>query len=104
MKFLVGKIGTLLLAVWLLLTGLIPLLNLTLPDLLLPIIAIVAGVFILLEIRREPTQNLGRLVLAIFLIVMGVTLLNVPILTKEAKDMVVAVLAIIAGVLLLLGR
>ena len=92
------------LAVWLILFGLIPLLNLNFPsgELILAIIAIVAGLLILLDLRQRPTKNLGRLLLSIFLIVMGLfPLLNV---TFPAKEIVVAVLAIAAGVLLLLNR
>jgi FtsH-binding integral membrane protein len=104
MKLLVGKLGTLLLAIWLILTGLIPLLNLNIPsgELILAVVAIVAGILILLEIREQPTKNIGRLLLSIWLIVMGLfPLLNVEF---SAKDIVMAVLALVAGVMLLLGR
>lgn len=99
-----GKLGTLLLAIWLILIGLVPLLNLNFPssDTVLAIIAIVAGLLIVLEIRKEPTKNLGRLLLSIFLILMGLfPLLSI---TFPAKEIVIAVLAIVTGVILLLGR
>ncbi|MBN1992287.1 MAG: hypothetical protein JW953_06255 [Anaerolineae bacterium] len=101
---LFGKLGTFLLATWLILTGLIPLLNLNIPsgELILAVIAIVAGLLIILDIREKPTQNLGRLLLSVFLILIG--LFNLLGVTFQAKDMVLAVLAVIAGVLLLLGR
>ena len=62
MKLLTGKIGTFLLAVWLILFGLLPLLSLNLPssELIMAILAIVAGIFILLDIRQKPTKNLGN--------------------------------------------
>ena len=104
MKLLTGRIGTFLLAVWLILFGLLPLLNLNLPssELIMAILAIVAGIFILLDIRQKPTKNLGRLVLAIFLILVGIIpLLNI---TFPAEGMVVGIVAIVAGILLLLGR
>ncbi len=105
MKFLVSKLGTLLLAVWLILYGLAALNVFTLPDfqMFLAILAVVAGIFILLEIRQQPTKNLGRLLLALFLIVvLGLfPLLNV---SFAAKEMVAAIWAIVAGALLLLGR
>ena len=104
MKLLIGKLGTLLLAIWLILTGLVPLLNLDIPSsgMVLAVIAIVAGILILLEIRERPTKNIGRLLLSIWLIAMGLfPLLNVEF---SAKDIVMAVLALVAGVMLLLGR
>ena len=104
MKRLTGKLGTFLLAIWLILYGILPLLNLNLPsaDMVLAIIAIVAGIFILLDIRQVPTKNLGRLTLAVFLILMGlIPLLNI---TFPAQAIVLGVLAIVAGVLLLLNR
>ncbi len=104
MSKLGGKIGTLLLAIWLLLWGLMPLLNLSIPsgELILAILAIVAAIFIFLEIRDKPTKNLGRMALAIWLLLMGLLpLLNI---TFPAREMVLAVVAVAAGVLLLLGR
>lgn len=48
------------------------------------------------------TKNLGMLVLAIYLIVVGV--LGLGIISIAGLGVVVAVLAIAAGVLILLGR
>ena len=104
MKLLIGKLGTLLLAIWLILTGLTPLLNLNIPSsgMVLAVIAIVAGILILLEIREKPSKNIGRLLLSIWLIAMGLfPLLNVEF---SAKDVIMAVVALVAGVMLLLGR
>lgn len=48
------------------------------------------------------TKNLGMLVLAIYLIVVGI--LGLGIISIGGLGVVVAILAIIAGVLILLGR
>lgn len=98
------KLDTFLLAVWLILTGLVTLTNLNIPSgqTILAIIAIVAGILIFLEIRAAPTKNLGRLLLAIYLVLLGI----IPLLAISfpASGTVLAVLALAAGVLLLLGR
>ncbi len=98
------KLGTFLLALWLILTGLVTLTNLNIPSgqTVLAIIAIVAGILIFLEIRAAPTKNLGRLLLAIYLVLLGI----IPLLAISfpASGTVLAVLALAAGVLLLLGR
>ena len=99
-----GKLGTFLLAVWLILTGLLPLLNLQIPsgNIILALIGIVAGLLIILEIRQQPSKNIGRLLVSIYLILIGVFgLLSVAF---PAKEIVLAVVALVAGVLLLLGR
>lgn len=99
-----GKLGTFLLAIWLILTGLLPLININIPsgDIILALIGIVAGLLIILEIRQQPSKNIGRLSVSIYLILIGVFgLLSV---TFPAKEIVLAVVALAAGVLLLLGR
>jgi hypothetical protein len=92
------------LAIWLILQGLVDLVALTLPggDLLLAILAIVAGILIFLDIRGAVGSNIGRLLLAIWLILAGI----IPLLSISfpASDTVLAVLAVAAGVLLLLRR
>jgi hypothetical protein len=104
MKFLLSKLGIFLLAVWLILTGLKPLLNLNIPsgDLILALLAIVAGVLIILEIREQPTKNIGRLLVSVYLILVGLFALLA--VTFPAKEMALAVVALVAGVMLLLGR
>lgn len=99
-----GKLGTLLLAIWLILTGLIPLLNLNIPsgEIILALLAAATGLLILLEVRATPTKNLGRLLLSIWLILTG--LLPLLSITFPARDAVLAVLAVAAGVLLLVRR
>ena len=104
MKSLIGKAGTLLLALWLILGGLVLLniINFPMSETILAVIALVAGVLIILEIRETPTKNLGRLLLAIFLVLMGMLqLLGVQF---AAKDTVMGIFAIVTGALLLLGR
>ena len=98
------RLGMFLLAIWLILTGLITLTNLNIPSgqLILDIIAIVTGILILMEIRAMPGRNLGRLLLAIYLILIG--LLSLLSITFPASATVLAVLAVAAGVLLLIGR
>ena len=99
-----SKIANILLAAWLILTGLIVLTDLTIPssETLLAVLAIVAGILIVLDIREAPTQNIGRLLLSIYLIILGL----IPLLSLSfpSSDIVLAVLATVAGVLLLLGR
>lgn len=48
------------------------------------------------------TQNLGMLLLAIFLIVWGI--LNLGVLSVSGATVILAILAIAAGVLILIGR
>jgi hypothetical protein len=93
-----------LLGVWLILTGLQSLVALTLPggNALLALLAIAAGIVLIIEVRQMPSRNLGRLLLAIWLILMGLfPLLN---LSFQGQAQVMAILAAAAGVLLLIGR
>ena len=94
-----------LLAIWLIATGLVPLLDIRIPsgDTLLGLLAIAAGVFMLLGQKKFKYKgNLGMLLLSIWLIVTGLLpllKLNFPVL-----GVIMAVLAVAAGVLLLLKR
>ncbi len=109
---LTNNIGMVLLAIWLILMGLLPLLSISIPgiDLILAILAIAAGVLILLRpaggTRRlgsvRLSGNLGMVLLAIWLIVTG--LLPLLSLNIPAIGTILAVLAIAAGALILLGR
>lgn len=99
-------LGMVLLAIWLILTGLLPLLNISFPasGVILAILAIAAGVLILLQgkrIRNLPS-NLGVLLLSIWLIVTG--LLSLLTISFPASGTILALLAIAAGILILLGR
>jgi len=79
------------------------LLNLSFPasGIILALLAIAAGVLLLVGPVRQ-TRKLGSLMLAIWLIATGV----LPLLriSFPASDVILALLAIAAGVLILLGR
>lgn len=99
------NLGMLVLAIWLILTGLLPLLNLNIPNSgpILAILAIAAGVLLLLEGRKVNfSKNLGMLLLSIYLIVTG--LLSLLAINIPASGPLLAILAIAAGVLLLIRR
>ena len=98
------NLGVVLLGIWLIATGLFPLLNVSFTgsSLLLALLAIAAGVLILVGTRggRLP-RNLGTLLLSIWLIVTGLfPLLNIRFANS---DLLLALLAIAAGVLTLVG-
>ena len=99
----VRNLGMLLLGIWLILEGLLPLLKITIPasGTILALLAIAAGVLILLRPVR-PTRRLGVLLLGVWLIATGLLPLlsiNVPV-----SDIILALLAIAAGILILLER
>ena len=99
------NLGWILLAIWLIATGLISLLGINFPggNILLGILALAAGVLMLLGYRTLKFKgNLGMLLLGIWLVITGlVSLLN---FNFPALGVVLTILAIAAGVLLLLGR
>jgi hypothetical protein len=107
-----NNLGMILLAIWLILTGLLPLLSISIPggETLLAILAIAAGVLILLGPARltgglrsmRGTRNWGMLLLGIWLILAG--LLPLLSLSIPAEATILALLAVAAGVLILLGR
>ncbi|MEJ2208720.1 MAG: hypothetical protein P8129_06750 [Anaerolineae bacterium] len=100
------NLGLVLLAIWLIIRGLVALISLSFTGLsvLLAILAIVAGLLLLLSLRNnrfsEP-RTLGLLLLAIWLALTG--LLTFASLEAGWMDVVMAVLAIAAGVLLFLA-
>jgi hypothetical protein len=101
-----------LLAIWLILTGLLPLLSISIPysGIIMGALAIAAGILILIGPARlgrrsgsaKLTLNLGMIVLAIWLIVTGLLLL--PGVSFPSSGIIMAILAIGAGVLILLRR
>ena len=98
----VRNLGMLLLGIWLILEGLLPLLKVSIPasGTILALLAIAAGILILLRPVR-PTSRLGVLLLGIWLIVTGLLpLLGVAI---PASDIILALLAIAAGIVILVG-
>jgi hypothetical protein len=100
-----GRWGTILLGIWLAVTGLVSITALSFAGLgsILAILAMAAGVLLLVEGRsRRLTQNLGVLLLAIWLILIGaIALLG---LSFAASGTIAGILAIAAGALLLLRR
>jgi uncharacterized protein YhhL (DUF1145 family) len=97
--------GNLLLAVWLIAAGVLALFSISFPyqDTLLAGLAVAAGLFILVEGRGLSwRRNLGVLLLAVWLVAIGlVSLLN---LRLPASEQLLAILGLAAGVLLLLKR
>jgi hypothetical protein len=101
----VHNLGWILLAIWLIATGIVPLLGIRIPggDTLLGLLAIADGVLMLLGQKKFKYKgNLGILLLSIWLIVTGL----LPMLKVHfpVLAVVTAVLAVAAGVLLLLKR
>jgi hypothetical protein len=100
-----NRLGIILLSIWLLLSGVVNLFSVQLPagDVILPALAIAAGIVLLANPRRAKFS--GRLAvwaLSIFLILNG--LLDLLSINFAASGVVLALLAIAAGVLLLLER
>lgn len=99
------NLGFVVLAIWLILSGAVSLLNVTIPSggLLLGGLAVAAGVLILVGNRKTRfTANLGILLLAVWLIVSG--LMQVLGFDFPSSGIILAVLAVAAGILLLLKR
>ena len=99
------NIGMILLAIWLILYGAVPLSGISIPsgDLILAFLAVAAGVLILLGQRKFHFRgNIGMLLLAVWLILVG--LLQLVDFSLPASGMVTAILAIAAGILLLIKR
>lgn len=108
------RFGVILLSIWLILTGLLPFLDVNLPNigLVLAILAIAAGVFLLVEgwgagapagrRRWRYRVSPGVLLLAVYLILVGILpFLNISL---PGINLILAILAIAAGVLLLVWR
>jgi hypothetical protein len=99
------NLGWILLAIWLLATGLVSLLGIRIPggEIVLGLLAIAAGALMLLGQKKFRVKgNFGMLLLSIWLIVTG--LLPLLKINFPALAVVMAVLAVAAGVLLLLKR
>ena len=97
------NLGMLLLAIWLIVSGLFALITINLPaaGIILALLALAAGILLLLERGRGAIRkNLGTLLLSIFLILTGLFgLIN---LSFPGANVILALLAIAAGVLLFL--
>lgn len=99
------NLGTILLAIWLIAAGLIPLIGISFPasGTILALLAIAAGILLLLDRKKISLKgNIGALLLSIWLILSGL----VPLLRLSfpASDVILAILAVAAGILLLLKR
>jgi hypothetical protein len=97
------NLGTLFLGVWLVFTGFLSLLNLHIPILanLLPLVALVAGLLILLG-SAKLTKSLGFILLGIWLILKGLS----PFLYIRIPyfGFLIDFLGVVAGILILLRR
>ena len=99
------NLAVILLAIWLIAIGLLPLLNVQIQAaaLVLNILAVAAGVLLLIGSNRiKMSSRFAILLLGIYLILAGL----LPLLSIDfpASGIVLAVLAIAAGVFLLLRR
>jgi hypothetical protein len=100
-----NSLGLGVLAIWLVAQGMVSLFRVTSPtlNLILPLLAIFAGVLLLLRIRdSKPVVNLGFLLLSIWLILTG----TIPLLNVASVELVLvlAILGVAAGVLILVGQ
>ena len=99
------NLGMILLSVWLVATGLLSILGIGFPGdgTILALLAIAAGVVILLSLRSgKVSRNLGMLLLGIWLVATGLLpLLN---LYSPTSSTILAALAVAAGVLILVKR
>jgi hypothetical protein len=96
------NLGVILLAIWLIVTGLLALLNANFPgdSFVLALLAVAAGILILLK-PSSLHRSIGGILLSIWLIVSSlITLLG---LTFPTQELIMGLLAIAAGVLLLLS-
>ena len=97
------NLGAILLGIWLILTGLLPLVTLKIPgsEIVLAILAIAAGVLLLLR-PGSISRTLGVILLCAWLILSG--LVAITSLVIPGGAVVLGLLAIAAGILILLGR
>ncbi len=97
------SVPVVLLAVWLILIGVMQLANITLPlgEVIQGALAIITGVLILLR-PISLSRSIGVILLAVWLLLTG--LLAVTNLTFPARELIMALLAMSAGVTLLIAR
>jgi hypothetical protein len=98
------NLGLLLLGIWLVLAGLLPLIGgLGGLGIVLDILAVVAGILLLYALgRRDPLADLGMLLLGLWLVLSA--LLSILGVGFPGSGVVLAVLALAAGILILIGR
>jgi hypothetical protein len=92
------NIGMLLLAIYLIAVGIFALTGFGI-GILIGLLALVAGIFIVIERRRMITKNIGMLLLAIYLIAVGILTL-----TGLGIGIITGVPALLAGIFILIGR
>jgi hypothetical protein len=99
----IKNLGMIVLGIWLIATGLLRLVEIPFPvaDTILAVLAIAAGILIALR----PTVQLkkwGKILLSVWLIAVGL----LPLLgaNSDTSDMILGLLAIIAGIVILMGR
>jgi hypothetical protein len=100
-----NRIGIILLAIWLILTGLIELFKITFPaaGLILALLALAAGILLLIGSRRfRISGRFAVWVLAAYLILAG--LLALFTIDFPSSGIVLGLLALAAGVLLMIER
>ena len=104
-----GKLGLILMALWLILTGLIEVTGVAFAasELVLQILALVAGVSILVDWMRlgsvmQPTRALGMSMLGVWLMLSSLLPL-LELADVSLMNTIWALLALLAGVVLLLG-
>ena len=100
-----GSLGMILLSIWLIATGLLPLVRISLPGsgMILEILALAAGVLLLVGTSRTKlTHSLGPLLLSIWLVVQGA--LELLRINFPQSGLIMALLAVAAGTLILLSR
>jgi hypothetical protein len=97
------NLGTILLGIWLILSGLLPLVTIQIPgaELILAILAIAAGALILFR-PGQISRTWGVILLCAWLILSG--LVAIISLAIPGGEVVLGLLAIAAGILILLGR
>lgn len=98
---LLKNLGMIVLGLWLIATGLLPLLKINIPasGTILAVLAVVAGILILLNPTARP-RRLGMILLCVWLIAQGIWPLlglNVP-----GGELILNLLAIVTGIVLLL--
>jgi len=102
---MLNKWAIILLGIWLIATGLMPLFHVSFhaSSILIALLAIGSGVLFILDgIKAKFARNIGMLLLSIWLIVEG--LLSIADFKFAAEGTILALLAIASGILLLLKR
>jgi hypothetical protein len=99
-----ARIGMLLLGIWLIVSALLSLLSFGFPGsgVILAALALAAGVVILIERRGGLRSSIGMVLLCVWLILTG--LLGLLSLGFTGSGTILAILAIVAGILILLKR